>query len=221
MNGTRRVLVHPQTQLVRTAVVSDNIEVLLRLGLLREVDISIQDALLPRRRALHQLLAKGRVNHAEAAARADRVCRVPKLVDPAPLLGLLADDLRADHNEARALERHHLREAHAHLVRDVVRPVGLPDAVLVRRVRPEDGPAGDVQIDVLLVLVVAQERLRVLPAVEATDLDRRVERAGRDGLKGLALAVAPVGALDVGRLDLASVVHDDAVLVDEGLFFDT
>jgi hypothetical protein len=57
----------------------------------------------------------------------------------------------------------------------------------------------------------------MFPAVEATDLDIRVGCAGDNGLKGLALAVAPVGALDVSGLDLAAVVDYNAVLVNERL----
>ena len=72
-------------------------------------------------------------------------------------------------------------------------------------------------VDVLLVLVVAQQRLSVLPAVEAADVDVGQLGAGGDGLERLALAVAVVGALDVGGLDLAAVVDDDTLFVDEGL----
>lgn len=73
------------------------------------------------------------------------------------------------------------------------------------------------QVDILLVLVVPQHDLGVFPAVEAADLDVRVGCAGDHGLEGLALAVAPVGALDVSGLDLATMVDDDAVLVDKRL----
>lgn len=90
---------------------------------------------------------------------------------------------------------------------------------MVRPVHPlgdgEDaGPAGAVNVNALRVLVVAQQRLRVLPAVDAAD---SAPRAVHHSLERLALAVAPVGALDVRRLDLAAVVDDVAVLVDEGL----
>lgn len=212
-----RVFVNTQAQLIRSAVMAHDVEVLLRLGLLRQIDIGVEDALLSRRRALHELVAHRGVDHAEPAAAARRARRVPKLVNLALLLALLADHLRADHNETGPLKGDNLREAHAHQVRDVTGPVRLLGAVLVGRVRPDDGPARDVQVDVLLVLVITQHDLGVLPAVEAADFDIRVGCAGDHGLQGLALAVAPVGALDVRGLDLTSVVDDDAVLIDKGL----
>lgn len=194
-----------------------NVKVLLRLGLLRKIDISVEDALLAGGRTLDELIAHRRVDHAESATAARRAVRVPKVLDPAFLLALLADYLRADHHEAGPLEGDDLRESHAHHVRDVARPVRLFGAVLVGRVRPDDWPARDVQVDILLVFVVPQHDLGVFPAVEAADLDVRVGCARDHGLEGLALAVAPVRALDVCWLDLAAVVDDDAVLVDKGL----
>lgn len=216
-NRSCRVLVDAQTQLIGSAVVPDNVEVLLRLGLHREIDIGVEDALLARGRTLDELIAHRGVDHAKSASAARRAVRVAKVLDPAFLLALLADHLRADHHEAGPLEGDDLREPHAHYVRDVARPVRLLGAILGGRVRPENGPARDVQVDVLLVLVVPQHDLGVFPAVEAADLNIRVGCAGDHGLERFALSVAPVSALDVGRLDLAAMVHDDAVLVDEGL----
>lgn len=136
-----RVLVNAQTQLIRPAVVAHNVEVLLRLGLQRKINIGVEDALLAGVRTLNELIAHRRVNHAESATAARRVVRVSKVLNPALLLALLADHLRADHHEAGPLEGDDLRESHAHHVRDVAGPVRLLGAVLGGRVRPEDGPA--------------------------------------------------------------------------------
>lgn len=212
-----RVLVDAQTQLIRSAVVAHNVEVLLRLGLHREIDIGVEDALLARGRTLDELITHRGVDHAESASAARRAVRVAKVLDPASLLALLADHLRADHHEAGPFEGDDLRESHAHHIRDVAGPVRLLGTILGSRVRPEDGPARNVQVDILLVLVVPQHDLGVFPAVEAADLDIRMGCAGDHGLERFALSVTPVGALDVGRLDLAAMVHDDAVLVDERL----
>lgn len=136
-----RVLVNAQAQLIRPAVVAHNVEVLLRLGLLRKIDIGIEDALLAGVRTLDELIAHRRVNHAESATAAGRARRVPKVRNLAFLLALLADHLRADHHEAGPLEGDDLRESHAHDIRDVSGPVRLLGAILGGRVRPEDRPA--------------------------------------------------------------------------------
>lgn len=142
------------------------------------------------------------------------VCCILKLVDSASLEALLGEDLRGDCDKAGTLERDDLREAEAHLVSDVTWPGGVRLSVLLRR-RPEGWPAGNVHIDVLLVLVVSEESLGMLPAVETSDSDIRELGAGHHALERLALAIAPVGPLDVGGLDLAAMVDNDSVLVDE------
>lgn len=73
--------------------------------------------------------------------------------------------------------------------------------------RPDQGPTGNVDVDVLRVLVVSKEGLRVLPAVETADT---TEWCWDDGLEGLALSIAPVRTLDVCGLYLAAVVDDGA-----------
>lgn len=97
------------------------------------------------------------------------------------------------------------------------RPVRITGASLVSRVRPEDGPAGDMKVDILLVLIVPQKNLGVFPAVEPADLDVRVGCAGSYGLQRFTLAVTPVRPLNMSGLDLAAVMDDDAVFVDERL----
>lgn len=79
---------------------------------------------------------------------------------------------------------------------------------------PDERPAGDVEINVLRVLIVAQEGLRVFPAIEATDV---ADGSGDDGLEGFGLAVTPVSALDVSGLDLTAMVDDCTGVIDEGL----
>lgn len=77
---------------------------------------------------------------------------------------------------------------------------------------PDEGPACDVDVDVLGILIVSQERLGVLPAVQASDLAKlRVDNA----LKGVSLAVTPVSPLHMSGLDLATVVDNGASGVDE------
>lgn len=83
--------------------------------------------------------------------------------------------------------------------------------------RPEDRPAGDVQVDVLLVLIVPQKNLGVFPAVEPPDLDVWVGCAGSYRLQRLSLPITPVRSLDMSGLDLAAVVDDVAVFIDERL----
>lgn len=196
---------------------SDDVQILLGLGLQREVDVGVEDALLAGVRTLDELFTHRGVDHAESTAASRSARRVLKVVDLALLLALLANNLRADHHEASPLEGDDLRKTHAHHVCDVSRPIRVLSAGLVGRVRPKDGPARNMQVDVLLVLVVPQHDLGMLPAVEAADFDVRVSCAWSHGLERFTLAVAPVGALDVSGLDLAAVVDDDAVLVDERL----
>lgn len=196
---------------------SNDVQILLRLGLQREVDVGVEDAFLAGVRTLNELFTHRGVNHAESAAASRSARRILKVLDLALLLALLADNLRTHHHEAGPLEGDDLRKAHAHHVRDMSRPVRIMRAGLVGRVRPEDGPARNMQVDVLLVLVVPQKHLGMLPAVKAADFDVRVSCAWSYGLEGFTLAIAPVGALDVSGLDLAAVVDDNAIFVDERL----
>lgn len=207
MNRCAHLLSNPQAQKIRAGVVADDIKVLLRQGLGVEVNISVENALLTRVQRLAELRSVRPIYHGEAAAGRPRV---PEALQAVLLPVLLRQDLRADHDEAGALHGHDLGDALRHGRRDVVEP----RHAVVGHV-PYQGPARDVDVDVLGVLVVPQQGLRVLPAVETSDLAK-----GRldDCLEGLGLAVAPVGALDVGGLDLAAVVDDGAGRVDEGLW---
>lgn len=69
-------------------------------------------------------------------------------------------------------------------------------------------------VNILSVLVVAQQRLAVLPAVEATNL---AKRRRHDTLERVGLAITKICTLDVSGLDLAAVVDDGACWIDEGL----
>lgn len=144
MDRSGGVFVDPQTQLVRATVVADNVQVLLRLGLLSKIDLGVEDALLIGRQTRGELLAPGRVDHAEAAAVRGVVVGISKVVDVAARSRLVLADLRADHDEAGALERDDLGEAQGHLVGDVAGPVGVRVAVLVVGLGPDERPAGDV-----------------------------------------------------------------------------
>lgn len=153
-----------------------------------------------------------------------------EIVIPARLRDLMArlgDDLRRNKHEARSLDGHVL-------ARDQLRSVGYGVRPLL--VVVVDGwPAGDVDLGALGVFVVAEERLKVLPAVQRADLairgvDYVLERVG--------LAIAPDGTFNVclfssklvvifckgeigseltGRLDLAAVKDNLALGVDVGL----
>lgn len=69
-------------------------------------------------------------------------------------------------------------------------------------------------LDPLRVLVVAQQRLQMLPATQGPDFSKR---GGGDSLEGVGLAVTPDGTFDVGGLDFTPMVDDGAGGVDEGL----
>jgi hypothetical protein len=71
-----------------------------------------------------------------------------------------------------------------------------------------------VDVDPLRVLVVPQQGLEMLPAVQPADA---AEGGGCHARQGLGLPVAPDGALDVGGLDFAAVEDDFPGGGDEGL----
>ncbi|KOS46455.1 hypothetical protein ACN38_g2669 [Penicillium nordicum] len=69
-------------------------------------------------------------------------------------------------------------------------------------------------VDVLLILIVPQEWLCVLPAVESPNSsERRIDNS----LQRVALAGAPVCSLHMGRLSLATVVDNLSIDIDEDL----
>ncbi len=75
-------------------------------------------------------------------------------------------------------------------------------------------PARDVYIDVLQVFVIPQQGLGVLPAIQASDI---TERALNYCLEGVGLTVAPDASLDMSWLDLAAMMNNITVLIDERL----
>lgn len=77
-----------------------------------------------------------------------------------------------------------------------------------------DGPGGDVDLLPLAQVQGLEEGVHVLPAVE---LAQPSELRLGDGLEGVAGAIAVDELLDVGGLDLAAVVDDVSLWVDEGL----
>lgn len=82
----------------------------------------------------------------------------------------------------------------------------------VRRHVPDRRPAGDVDVGVLPVGVVAKEELGVLPAVEA----RYFAKGGLcRGGKTFGLSVAIVCTLDVRGLDLAAMEDDSSGGINE------
>ena len=80
------------------------------------------------------------------------------------------------------------------------------------RLVPERWPASDVDVDTLRVLVVTQEWLQMLPAIQATNLAKG--RGGYAG-QGLRLAITPDRPFHVGWLDLAAVEDNRAGWIDE------
>lgn len=77
-----------------------------------------------------------------------------------------------------------------------------------------DWPGGDVDLLALAHVQGLEEGVHVLPAVE---LAQPSELRLRDGLEGVAGAITVDELLDVGGLDLAAVVDDVSLWVDEGL----
>lgn len=181
---------------------TNNIERLLGNQLVVEVDIGVENGLDASVRSLAERLTLGAEDLREAAARK---LSIRPLVDAALERALLRDDLRADRSEAGAFHGHDLRELLVHRAGDRVAHFwALKDG----------GPRGDVDVDILGVLVVAEESLRVFPAVETADV---TVLGRRDHGEGFALAVTPVATLDVGGLDLAAVEDNVTLRVDEGL----
>lgn len=111
MDGASRVLVDAQAELVRTAVVADDVEVLLGQALQGEVNLGNENALLAGGKPLDELLAPRVVDHAEAAVGGRVIGGVLELVNLAALQPFLSDDLRGDGDEAGALEGQDLGEA--------------------------------------------------------------------------------------------------------------
>ena len=128
-----------------------------------------------------------------------------------PLRIPLRQELSTTQHEMRALHRHKLTRA---ITRLRAQMVGILRQLL--RFVPDGRPARNMHVDALAVLVVAQQGLQMLPAVEAADA-----RAGKGRLgharQALGLPVAPDGALDGRGHDFAAVEHDGARRVDEGL----
>lgn len=217
MDCTSSVLVHTEAELVRSAVVSNNIKILLGKSLQRQVDLSNKDTLLARIKTLHELIAPGAVDHTESTAVLGVVVSIVEILDSATLHALLGQNLSSDSDKAGTLKGDDLREARTHRVGDVTGPRRIGLTILGDWLWPDWRPAGNMHVDVLLVFVVAKEGLSVFPTVKASNADVGKLGARHDGLETLALAVAVVGALDVGWLDLAAVMNDDALLVDERL----
>lgn len=69
-------------------------------------------------------------------------------------------------------------------------------------------------VNVLGVLIVAQKRLSVLPAVQTSDF---AKRRSDHAFERISLAVSPVGSFDMSRLYLATVVNNGTSGVNERL----
>lgn len=198
------MFVDAKAQLVGSRVVSDNVQVLLRLVLLLKVDISVKNTLLVRSEGLDKLLSERREDHTEAAAR---LLSIVVALNVRLLMVLLSHDLTCQKNEAGSLHGDDVREGLAAFGSDMVWPLG--------DVLGEDRrPAGDVDIDILGVFIVAEKRLGVLPAVKTSNpAEFRVGDIGQR----LTLSVTVDSTLNMSGLDLAAVKNNSAGLVDEGL----
>lgn len=197
-----------EAQEIRSRIVSHNVKVLLSLGPISDVNLSVDDALRARIKRLRELRSIRTVDHSEASTGSLAPGSRTHLGQLSVRLALLTQNLSAGHDEACTLHRHDLRELVACTSRDVVGPG------LALRGLPDEGPACDVDVDVLGILVVSKKGLGMLPAVQASDLaELRVDNA----LEGVGLAVTPVGPLHVGGLDLATVVDNGASGVDKRL----
>lgn len=100
-----------------------------------------------------------------------------------------------------------MREGLAAFGRDVMGPV-FTDGW------KEGGSAGDVDVDVLRVFVVAKEGLCVLPTIETCDFS---ELGLNYVVQRLALSVAVDSTLDMSRLDLSTVENNRAGFIDKRL----
>lgn len=198
------MFVDAKAQLVGSRVVADNVQVLLRLVLLLKVDISVKNTLLVRSKGLDKLLSERREDHTEATAR---LLSIVVALNVRLLMVLLSHDLTCQKNEAGSLHGDDVREGLAAFGSDMVRPLG--------DVLGEDRrPAGDVDIDILGVFIVAEKCLGVLPAVKTSNpAEFRVGDIGQR----LALSVTIDSTLNVGGLDLATVKNNSASLVNERL----
>lgn len=99
--------VDAEAEKIRAGVVAHDVDVLLSFVALAEITVGVQDALDVCRQGLDQLLAKGRVDHAETTA--GQLGKVEAL-DVGALGALLADDLCGYHDEASTLHGQHARE---------------------------------------------------------------------------------------------------------------
>lgn len=96
-----------------------------------------------------------------------------------------------------------MRERFAAFRRDMVWPLW--------NILREDGrPTRDMNVNILGILVVPQQCLRVLPAVESCDL---AKLGVDDILQRFALAIAINGTLNVSWLDLTAVIDNCASLI--------
>jgi hypothetical protein len=198
------MLVDAKAQLVGSRVMADNVQVLLRLVLLLKVDISVKNTLLIRSKRFDKFLSERREDHTEATAR---LLGIVIAIDVRLLMVLLSHNLTCQENEAGSFHGDDVREGLATFGSDVVWPLG--------DVLGEDRrPAGDVDIDVLGVFVVAEKCLSMLPTVKTSNPSEL--RVGDIGQR-FALSVAVDSTLNVGRLDLATVKNNSAGLVNERL----
>lgn len=78
----------------------------------------------------------------------------------------------------------------------------------------EGGPAGDVDVDILRVFVVAEEGLSVFPAVETGNLS---ELGLNYVVQGFTLSVAVDSTLNMGWLDLSTMKYNCASFINVGL----
>lgn len=197
------MLVDTQAQQIGPRVVTNDVQVTLRLQLVVEINVGVKDNFLAWVWGFDQRLASWAVDHGESSAWA--LDEIP-ILDPVLLLALLGHDLRCKDHKGATLHSHYLSKHSAHVRRDMI----LQSAVII----PDERPAGHVNVDILRVLVVTQKGLCVFPAVETSDIS---VGGWHDSLQGLALSIAPVCTFDVGGLDLSTMVHDVAIFVDERL----
>ena len=139
----------------------NNIKKLLRLQLPLQINIRVQNPLLTRPQHLTQRLSLESKNLRKSTPRQTRI--LPTL-HPIPPRILFLHNLTTNKHTARPLKRHRLRNSPTH------RPASLVAPLLLQGLRcvPHSRPAGDVDVNVLRVFVVAEEWLGVFPAVEAT-----------------------------------------------------